>query len=300
MRVFITGATGFVGSGVVADLQRAGHEVLALARSDSASAALADAGVDVLRGSLEDLESLRRGASACDGAIHTAFVHDFSNFQRSCEIDKSAIETMGEILADSNRPLVVSAGTLAIRPGQIATEDAAHAPASSHVPRVSELAALATASMGARASVVRLSVVHGDGDRGLIPGLIAIAREHRVSGYIGEGSNRWGAVERLDAAHLFRLALESAPSGSRWHAVADEGIPARDIAAAIGRGLKVPVVSIEPERAQEHFGWIASFFSMDGPASNAITRERLGWNPTRPGLIRDLDDGNYFATANRF
>lgn len=297
MRVFVTGATGFIGSAVVADLQAAGHQVLALARSDSGAAALANAGVDVQRGSLEDLKSLRRGASACDGVVHTAFMHDFSNFPHSCEIDRCAIETMGEILAGSDRPLVVSAGTLGIRPGQIATEDDAHAPASSHLPRVSEHAALTTASMGVRASVVRLSIVHGDGDRGLIPALIAIARERGVSGYIGEGSNRWGAIERRDAARLFRLALESAPSGSRWHAVADEGIPARDIAAAIGRGLDVRAVSIEPECAREHFGWVARFFSMDGPVSNAITRKRLGWNPIHPGLIDDLDNGSYFGAA---
>jgi nucleoside-diphosphate-sugar epimerase len=299
MRVFVTGATGFVGSAVATELQTAGHEVLALARSDSAAVALANAGVEVLRGSLEDLESLRRGAGASEGVVHTAFVHDFSNFLHSCEIDKRAIETMGDVLAGSNRPLVVSAGTLAIRPGHIATEDDAHAPAASHLPRVSERAALEIASKGVRASVVRLSVVHGDGDRGFIPALIAIARERGVSGYIGDGSNRWGAVERLDAARLFRLALEKAPAGSRWHAVADEGVPARDIAAAIGRGLNVPVVSIEPERAQEHFGWIAAFFAMDGPASNAITRQRLGWNPTHRGLVEDLEHGHYFAVATR-
>jgi nucleoside-diphosphate-sugar epimerase len=297
MRVFVTGATGFIGSAVVADLLEAGHQVLALVRSDSGATALANAGVDVLRGSLEDLESLRRGASASDGVVHTAFVHDFSNFLRSCEIDKRAIETMGEALAGSNRPLVVSAGTLAIRPGRIATEDDAHAPATSQLPRASEYSALATVSKRVRASVVRLSIVHGDGDHGLIPALIAIARERGVAGYIGDGGNRWGAVERLDAARLFRLALEWAPAGSRWHAVAEEGIRARDIAAAIGRALNVPVVSIGPERAQEHFGWIASFFSIDGPASSAITRERLRWNPTHRGLIDDLDSGNYFAMS---
>ena len=297
MRVFVTGATGFVGSAVVADLQEAGHEVLALARSESGAAALANVGVDVIRGSLEDLDSLRRGAGASDGVVHTAFIHDFSNFPHSCEVDKRAIETMGEVLAGSNAPLVVSAGTLAIRPGQIATEVDAHAPAGSPLPRVSEHAALATASKGVRASVVRLSIVHGDGDRGFIPALINVARERGVAGYIGDGSNRWGAVERLDAARLFRLALENSPAGSRWHAVADEGIPARDIAAAIGRGLNIPLVSIEPERAQEHFGWIAPFFSMDGPASNAITRESLSWNPTNRGLVDDLDHGNYFAMA---
>lgn len=299
MRVFVTGATGFIGSAVVADLQEAGHEVLALARSDSGAASLANAGVEVIRGSLENVESLRRGASACDGVVHTGFVHDFSNFLRSCEIDKRAIETMGEVLAGSNGPLVVSAGTLAIRPGRIATEGDAHPRATSHLPRVSEHAALASASKGVRASVVRLSTVHGDGDRGFIPALIAIARERGVAGYIGDGSNRWGAVERRDAARLFRLALENAPAGSRWHAADDEGIPARDIAAAIGRGLNVPVVSIEPERAQKHFGWIAPFFSMDGPVSNAITRERLGWSPTHCGLIDDLAHGNYFAAATR-
>ncbi len=299
MRVFVTGATGFIGSAVVADLQETGHEVLALAHSDSGAAALANAGIDVLRGSLEDLESLRRGASASDGVVHTAFIHDFANFLHSCETDKRAIEAMGEVLAGSSGPLVVSAGTLAIRPGQIATEDDAHAPVTSQLPRVSEDAALATASKGVRASVVRLSIVHGDGDRGFIPALIAIARERGVAGYIGDGSNRWGAVERVDAARLFRLALEKAPAGSRWHAVADEGVPARDIAAAIGRGLNVPVVSIEPERAQEHFGWLAPFFSMDGPASSAITREHLGWNPTGRGLVDDLNHGNYFATATR-
>jgi len=296
MRVFITGATGFIGTAIVRELIDAGHEVVGLARSDAAARSLVAAGAAVHRGSLEDLESLRSGAGAADGVIHTAFIHDFSNYGPAADADRRAIETLGSVLAGSDRSLIVTSGTLlAQRKGPLATEEDAH---DSNFPRKSEDAALALAASGVRASVVRLPPsVHGNGDHGFIPYLISTAREKGVSAFIGDGLNRWPTVHRLDAAHLYRLVVEKGGAGATYHGVADEGVPTREIAEAIGRGLNVPVVSKSAEAAADHFGWIARFFAIDGPASSALTQERLGWHPVHPGIIADLNAEHYFNHA---
>jgi nucleoside-diphosphate-sugar epimerase len=293
MRIFVTGATGFIGSAIVQELIGAGHRVLGLARSDAGSAALAAAGADVHRGSLEDIESLRSGAAGADGVIHTAFIHDFSNLAAAAETDRRAIETLGAALAGSDRPMIVTSGTLLLqRQGPLATEDDA---ADSNFPRKSEEAVLEIASGGVRVAVLRLPPsVHGDGDHGFVPRLIAIGRERGVSAYVGEGLNRWPAVHVLDAAHLYRLVLEKGSAGARYHGVADEGVPFQDIAGVIGRRLKVPVVRKSREEAAGHFGWLGPFVSTDSPASSAQTQERLGWRPTRPSLIADIDRPSYF------
>lgn len=296
MRVFVTGATGFVGSAVVQELLSAGHEVLGLARSDQGASALAAAGAQVHRGALSDLDSLRSGAAWADGVIHTAFNHDFSKFAENAAEDRRAIETLGEVLAGSERPLLATSGVAGLAPGRLANEDdLAPAPLPQY-PRASEAATLALAERGVRASVVRLPPsTHGAGDHGFVPILIEIARKAGVSGYIGEGLNRWPAAHRLDAARLYRLALEDGAAGGPYHAIAEEGVPFKAIAESIGKGLGVPTISVPAEDAAKHFGWFAAFAGTDMPASGQRTSRRLGWTPTQPGLLADIGDAGYFA-----
>ena len=294
MRIFVTGATGFIGSAIVQELIDAGYEVLGFARSDQGAASLARAGAKVHRGSLEDLESLRTGAAASDGVIHTAFIHDFNNYGPAVEADRRAIETIGTALQKSGRPMIVTSGLALLAPGRLATEEDAPSP---NFPRKSEQTAMEFASLGVRASVVRLPFsVHGDGDHGFVPRLIQVAREKGISAYIGDGLNRWPAVHRLDAARLYRLVLEKGSTGARYHGIGDEGVPTREIAEVIGRRLNVPVVSKSQEQSADHFGWIGMFFGMGVSVSSSLTTERLGWRPTHDGLIEDLENGSYFTT----
>ena len=297
MRVFVTGATGFVGSAVVQELISAGHQVLGLARSEENARLLIAAGAEAHRGDLEDLESLKGGAAASDGVIHTGFVHDFTRFKEVCDIDRRAIAALGAELAGSDRPLIITSGIGILNiPGRLATEDDLPS-VSSPNPRVaSELEADAVGALGVRVAVVRLPPsVHGENDHGFVPILIAMAREKGVSVYRESGANRWPAVHRSDAAKLYRLALENASEGVvRYHAVADEGVRFQAIAESIGKGLGVPAISKSQEQAAEHFSWFAHFAAMDCAASGQQTREKLGWDPIRPGLIEDLENGDYF------
>jgi nucleoside-diphosphate-sugar epimerase len=306
MRVFVTGASGWIGSAVVPDLIDAGHEVTGLARSDASAAALNAAGARVRRGSLDDVDSLRAGAEESDGVIHLAFKHDIAfsgNFRGASDADRRAVETFGDVLAGSDRPLVIASGTGAVAPGQVVTERDGH-DIGSAAPDVegpegrmfTAEFVLSLASRGVRSSVVRLPPTnHGEGDQGFAAMLVATARDKGVSAYLGDGANRWPAVHRLDSAHLFRLALEQATAGATLHAVADEGVPLRAVAEVIGRHLDVPVEAIAPESAGEHFGWLAGMLVADIPASSALTRELVGWQPTQLGLIDDLDKGHYFS-----
>jgi nucleoside-diphosphate-sugar epimerase len=292
MRIFVTGASGFIGSAVVAELIGAGHQVIGLARSDSSAHAVANAGADVQRGSLDDPDSLREGAENSDGTIHLAYKHDFNDFAAGAQLDRTAIEVLGDALAGSERPLVVAGGILWLSPGQTLTEDR---PAPPDLPRFSEAAVLGLTARGVRTAVVRLPPsVHGEGDHGFVPELISVSREKGVSGYVGDGANRWPAVHRLDAARAFRLAVEKAPAGSIIQAVDDEGVPTRVIAETIGSHLDVPVTSIAPEDAYEHFGWIGPLFAVDAPATSDRSRELLGWQPHNDKLLADLDAGHYF------
>jgi nucleoside-diphosphate-sugar epimerase len=290
MRVFITGGSGFIGSAIIQELVDAGHQVLGLARSDAAADSLIAAGAQVHRGDLEDLKSLRSGAATSDAVIHCAFNHDFSKYAANCEADRKAIEALGSQLVGTDRPFIVTAGIAVERkPGSVATEEDATVP-SSVIPRAaSEEAAASLAERGVRVSVVRLPQVHDLDKQGLVTIFIEVARAKGVSAYVGQGLNRFPAAHRLDTAHLYTLALEKGAAGARYHAVAEEGVAVRDIAEVVGRRLNIPVVSKTPAQAAEHFGRLGAFAGIDGPASSALTQQRLGWRPTRPGLIADLE-----------
>jgi nucleoside-diphosphate-sugar epimerase len=310
MHVFVTGASGWLGSAVVPELIGAGYQVTGLARSDASAAALTAAGAQVQRGTIDDLDTLRAMAAASDGVIHLAFKHDIAftgDFEGAADADRRAVETFGEALAGSGQPFVIASGTSGLTPGRVATERDGRSPdpAMAHLgggPQTRLATAqltLSLASRDVRSSVLRLPpTVHGEGDHGFMATLVGIARDKGVSGYIGDGANRWPAVHRFDAAHLFRLALEQAQAGTALHAVADEGVPIRAIAEVIGRHLGIPVAAISPEDAAAHFGWLAAFLAMDVPASSALTRELLDWQPVQPGLIDDLDKGHYFHSRS--
>ncbi len=293
MRIFVTGAPGFIGSALIPELLQAGHKVLGLTRSEAGAEKLRAAGVEVLHGNIEDLDSLRKGAEQTDGVIHLAFNHDFSQFQKNCADDRQAILAIGEVLLGSNRPFIVTSGTAiaASVDGKPATEDG---PLASWNPRgASEAAVKELTARGVNTSVVRLPQVHDTRKQGLVPYLLAVAREKGVSAYIGDGGNRWPAAHVSDVARLYRLAFEKAEPGAIYHAVDEEGVTMKAIAEAHGRGLKIPVISIQPGEAEAHFGWLAHFAPHDMPASSTITRQKLNWSPTGPSLITDLDNMDY-------
>ena len=306
MKVFVTGASGWIGSAVIPELLEAGHTVVGLARTSESAVRIESLGGQVFRGSLDDLDGLREAAAASDGVIHLAFMHDVAfsgGFEQAAQADRLAIETFGDALAGSERPLLIASGTLGLAIGRVATELDGHTldagvAALGGGPSARWANAEYTLSLverGVRASIVRLAPTnHGVGDNGFITSLIGIARDKGIAGYVGDGSSRWNAVHRLDTAHLFALALEGAPAGSTLHAVAEEGVSGRDIAAVIGKHLNLPVSSIIPKDAASHFGWMAHFVAMDSPVSSVLTRQLLGWNPTHVGLIEDLDQGHYF------
>jgi nucleoside-diphosphate-sugar epimerase len=305
MRIFVTGASGWIGSALVPELIDAGHQVIGLARSDASAAALTAAGAEVVRGTVDDLDTLRTAAAASDGVIHLAFKHDIAfsgGFQSAAEADRRAVDALVDTLAGTDRPFVLASGLAGLAaPGRVATEKDMPAISGGSpvlIRAVTAQAVLDSASRGVRSSVVRLSpTCHGDGDNGFMAALVSTARAAGVSGHPGDGANRWPAVHRLDAARLFRLAVEKAPAGSVLHGVAEEGVALRDIAEVIGRHLGVPVVSVAPDAAPEHFGWLSAFIGLDVPASSDLTRELVGWQPTRPGLLTDLDEGHYFRTT---
>jgi nucleoside-diphosphate-sugar epimerase len=294
MRVFMTGASGWIGSAVVPELLSAGHDVVGLARSDDSAAALVAGGAEAYRGSLDDPTGLREGVANCDGVVHLGYNHDFSQIAAAANTDRLVVEAFGSVLENSDRPFVVAGGVLGLAPGRVVTEDDV-VEVGLH-PRIANVQYVLTlAGKGVRSSCVRFApTVHGDGDHGFIATLVAIARAKGASGYIGDGANNWPAVHRQDAARLVRLALEGAAAGCSVHAVAEPGIPTKTIAEAIGAGLGLPVVSIPSDDAAEHFGWMSRFFGMDATASNTITRELLDWQPTRQGLLEDLSEGHYF------
>jgi nucleoside-diphosphate-sugar epimerase len=307
MRILVTGASGWIGSAVVPELIGAGHQVVGLARSDESADALGAAGAEVYRGSLDDLDDLRDVAATSDGVIHLAFKHDIAfsgDFDGAVAADRLAVETFGDALAGTDRPFVIASGTVGVALGRVATEENGRdvdpaAVGNGPLGRQANAAlVLSLASRGVRSTVLRLPpTVHGDGDNGFVATQVGIARDKGVSGYVGDGSNRWPAVHRNDAARLFLVALEHAPAGTVLHAVGDEGVPVRDIAEVIGRHLELPVVSIAPEKSFEHFGWLGGFLAIDAPASSAITQQLLDWHPTEPGLVDDLDKGHYFTAV---
>ena len=303
MRVFVTGASGWLGSAVVPELLDVGHQVTGLARSDASAAALATAGAEVVRGTVDDLDVLRTAAAASDGVIHLAFKHDIAfsgDFRGAAEADRRAVDAFGEVLAGSDRPLVIASGLLGLAPGRVVTERDVPAVDGSptSVRQTTTLAALELAGRGVRSAVVRLApTCHGEGDNGFMAALVGIARERGVSGYVGDGANRWPAAHRLDVGRLFRLAVEKAPAGSVLHGAGEEGVAIRDVAEVIGRRLDVPVVSVAPADAAGHFAWLGGFISLDSPASSTVTQELLDWRPSQPGLLEDLDKGHYFGPA---
>jgi nucleoside-diphosphate-sugar epimerase len=297
MRVFVTGATGWVGSAVTEELRAAGHSVLGLARSDAGAAALASAGVAVHRGSLEDPDSLVAGAAAADAVIHTAFNHDFTRFAENGAAERRALEALGSTLAGTGKTLIVTSGVGLIAPGRLVTEDDVRDPNAVPFPRDPETVSAAVAARGVRVSVIRLAPsVHGKGDHGFVPTVIGLARKHGVSAYVGEGNNRWPGVHRRDAARLYRLALERSAEHAVYHAVADEGLPFRDIAGIIGRRLNMPVVSLSGDDVAAHFEWFEHFAQMDANASSTKTRQSLAWHPSEPTLLEDLDSEAYFPS----